>query len=104
VTVIVNRLLPCVLFALIAPVVAADAPRAIEAPPMTAAEAKAFIRVLTQYVHDHHLKRDETTEQRGMVYEYYDTATHELAGGLRTWEAIFKEKGYVPTGIGAGTE
>jgi hypothetical protein len=27
---------------------------------------------------------------------------HELAGGLRTWEAIFREKGYIPTGIGAG--
>lgn len=27
---------------------------------------------------------------------------HELAGGLRTWETIFREKGYIPTGIGAG--
>jgi hypothetical protein len=27
---------------------------------------------------------------------------HELAGGLRTWEAIFDELGYIPTGIGAG--
>jgi hypothetical protein len=27
---------------------------------------------------------------------------HELAGGLRTWEAIFDEYGYVPTGIGTG--
>ncbi len=27
----------------------------------------------------------------------------ELAGGLRTWQAIFKEKGYIPTGIGTGT-
>lgn len=25
---------------------------------------------------------------------------HELAGGLRTWEAIFDKYGYVPTGIG----
>lgn len=25
---------------------------------------------------------------------------HELAGGLRTWEAIFNEYGYLPTGIG----
>jgi len=25
---------------------------------------------------------------------------HELAGGLRTWEAIFDELGYIPTGIG----
>jgi hypothetical protein len=26
----------------------------------------------------------------------------ELAGGLRTWEAIFEVKGYIPTGLGAG--
>jgi hypothetical protein len=24
----------------------------------------------------------------------------ELAGGLRTWEAIFDELGYIPTGMG----
>jgi hypothetical protein len=29
---------------------------------------------------------------------------HELAGGLRTWEAIFQEKGYIPTGLGAGAQ
>jgi len=29
---------------------------------------------------------------------------HELAGGLRTWQAIFREKGYIPTGIGAGRD
>lgn len=28
---------------------------------------------------------------------------HELAGGLRTWEAIFNEYGYIPTGIRAGS-
>jgi hypothetical protein len=27
---------------------------------------------------------------------------HELAGGLRTWEAIFDKYGYVPTGLGTG--
>jgi lysophospholipase L1-like esterase len=27
---------------------------------------------------------------------------HELAGGLRTWQAIFREYGYIPTGIDAG--
>lgn len=26
----------------------------------------------------------------------------ELAGGLRTWEAVFKSVGYVPTGLGVG--
>jgi len=28
---------------------------------------------------------------------------HELAGGLLTWQAIFREKGYIPTGMGTGT-
>ncbi len=28
---------------------------------------------------------------------------HELGGGLRTWEAIFDQYGYIPTGLGAGT-
>lgn len=27
---------------------------------------------------------------------------HELGAGLRTWEAVFREKGYIPTGVGAG--
>jgi hypothetical protein len=30
------------------------------------------------------------------------TLWHELAGGLRSWEAIFDQYGYIPTGIGAG--
>ena len=25
---------------------------------------------------------------------------YELAGGLRTWEAVFRQKGYIPTGLG----
>lgn len=25
---------------------------------------------------------------------------YELGGGLRTWEAVFREKGYIPTGLG----
>jgi len=29
---------------------------------------------------------------------------HQLAGGLRTWEAIFDEFGFIPTGIGAGAD
>jgi hypothetical protein len=28
---------------------------------------------------------------------------HELAGGLRTWEAVFDAMGYIPTGIGANS-
>jgi hypothetical protein len=31
------------------------------------------------------------------------TLERELAGGLRTWEAIFERRGYIPTGIGAGS-
>jgi hypothetical protein len=31
-----------------------------------------------------------------------DALEKELAGGLRTWEAIFETKGYIPTGLGAG--
>jgi hypothetical protein len=29
-----------------------------------------------------------------------DWLEHQLGGGLRTWEAIFNEKGYIPTGMG----
>jgi hypothetical protein len=29
---------------------------------------------------------------------------HELGGGLRTWEAIFNEKGFIPTGLGTGSD
>ena len=28
----------------------------------------------------------------------------ELGGGMRTWQAIFREKGYIPTSLGAGAE
>jgi len=34
----------------------------------------------------------------GMLVE--DWLKTELGGGLRTWEAIFNEKGYIPTGMG----
>lgn len=27
---------------------------------------------------------------------------HELGAGLRTWRAVFREKGHIPTGVGAG--
>ena len=30
------------------------------------------------------------------------TLERQLGRGLRTWAAIFKEKGYIPTGLGAG--
>jgi hypothetical protein len=39
---------------------------------LTAAETRAFMKELAQYVFDHHLRRDERSEQRGMIYEYFD--------------------------------
>lgn len=52
-----------------------DAPwtKAHERSPLSADETRAFMRELTQYVFDHHLKRDERSAQRGMVYEYFNT-------------------------------
>src|SRR4051794_24362019 len=42
------------------------------AKPMTADEARAFMKTLARFVYDNHLKQDERSEQRGMVYEYLD--------------------------------
>src|SRR5688500_18549252 len=39
---------------------------------MTADEARAFMKRLAQFAYDHHLKKDETSPQRGMLYEYLD--------------------------------
>ena len=44
------------------------------AKPMTAAETKAFMKRLAQYVFDNHLKKDANSPQRGMVYEYFQPA------------------------------
>lgn len=51
-----------------------DAPwtKAHERGPLSAEETRTFMRELTQYVFDHHLKRDEKSPQRGMVYEYFN--------------------------------
>ena len=50
--------------------------------PLSAAETRAFMRELTQYVFDHHLKRDAASPQRGMVYEYFNT---KRAGQYDQW-------------------
>ena len=52
-----------------------DAPwtKAHQRGPLSADETRAFMRELAQYVFDHHLKRDEKSPQRGMVYEYFNT-------------------------------
>ncbi|HEX7901036.1 MAG TPA: DUF1080 domain-containing protein [Planctomycetota bacterium] len=54
-----------------------DAPRPAwdvdSAAPLTADETKAFMRALAGFVFDKHLKKD--SEQRGMIYEYFDVPT-----------------------------
>ncbi len=41
-------------------------------PPMTIAKAEAFIGRLLDFVERHHLKTAAHSEQRGMIYEYFD--------------------------------
>ena len=43
-----------------------------EKKPMTADETRAFMKRLAKFVEDNHLKKNETSPQRGMVYEYLD--------------------------------
>jgi len=45
---------------------------AYRAGPMNAAEARDLMKRLTQFVFDNHLKKDEKSQQRGMIYEYLD--------------------------------
>jgi hypothetical protein len=112
------------------------------AKPMTADETRAFMKRLARYVAENHLKKDDKSPQRGMIYEYFEPARkgqhdqwvqgearqhpglweqrrqkanlyansseaqvkaaleRELALGLRTWQAVFDELGYIPTGMG----
>ena len=74
-------MLACVSFLPAAPVVAQpktdDPPawaKAADEKPMSADEARAFMKELTAYVFDHHLRRDAKSAMRGMVYEYFDVA------------------------------
>jgi hypothetical protein len=54
----------------------------LQAPaPLSADETRAFMRRLADYVFEHHLKKSETSEQRGMIYEYVDTTKR----GLGRW-------------------
>lgn len=41
--------------------------------PLSAAETRAFMRQLAEYAFQNHLKRDEKSPQRGMLYEYCNT-------------------------------
>ena len=43
--------------------------------PLSAAETKAFMRALAGQVFERHLKKTESSEQRGMIYEYVDVPT-----------------------------
>jgi hypothetical protein len=47
----------------------------------SADEVRAFMKRLVAFVSDHHLKRDPKSEQRGMVYEYYEVATKTWVQG-----------------------
>lgn len=40
-------------------------------PAMTVDETRAFMKRLAKYVVEHHLKTDERSPQRGMIYEYF---------------------------------
>lgn len=51
-------------------------------PPMTMAETRAFMKRLAAFALAHHLKRDEQSPQRGMLYEYVWVANR---GTPRQW-------------------
>jgi len=90
------KLLPRILIAsaLSCPLLAADLDRgpwvekAAAKPPMTADETRAFMKRLAEYVLKHHLKRDEHSPQRGIIYEYLDTAKTGTPGQWPEGEAL----------------
>ena len=41
--------------------------------PLNADETRDFMKRLAQYVEENHLKKVPKSEQKGMVYEYFDT-------------------------------
>jgi hypothetical protein len=41
---------------------------------MTVDETRDLMKRLARYVFDHHLKKNDGSEQRGMIYEYFDTS------------------------------
>jgi hypothetical protein len=54
--------------------------------------------------HQHDFPKDARLNPAGAEDQLRRSIQRELAGGLRTWQAIFREKGYIPTGIGAGAQ
>jgi hypothetical protein len=57
-------------------------------PPLGAAETREFMMKLARYVFDHHLKKDERSEQRGMIYEYFDVTKEGRPGRWVQGEAL----------------
>lgn len=51
-------------------------------------ETRAFMKKLAAYVFENHLKKDEASEQRGMVYEYFDVAKKGKPGQWVQGEAL----------------
>jgi hypothetical protein len=45
---------------------------AAQSQPLTADETRDFMKRLATYVEENHLKKDPKSEQKGMVYEYFD--------------------------------
>ncbi len=50
-------------------------------PALSADETRAFLRALAGAVFDTHLKKTEASEQRGMIYEYYEVPTKRWIQG-----------------------
>lgn len=44
-----------------------------EKPAMTIEETTIFMKELVDYVAEHHLKKNESSPQKGMIYEYFNT-------------------------------
>ncbi|HXG63357.1 MAG TPA: DUF1080 domain-containing protein [Planctomycetota bacterium] len=59
-----------------------------DAPPLGAAETRGFMMNLARYVFEHHLKKDERSEQRGMIYEYVDVTKKDGPGRWVQGEAL----------------
>lgn len=50
---------------------AAGVANAAEEARWTTKDCDRFMREVAQYVYDHHLKKDDRSEQKGMIYEYF---------------------------------
>jgi hypothetical protein len=57
---------------MIAAVLALAVAASPQSSPLTAEETREFMKRLAKVVEDHHLKKIPGSEQRGMVYEYFD--------------------------------